>query len=83
MLAQILKKCRESGGIIDLNDLSHRLGVDRAALNGMMDTLVQQGKLQVVSTIDANCRNCSGSCQGCACASESLKGYKAFQLVID
>jgi hypothetical protein len=83
VLAQIIKECRESGGIINLNDLSHRLGIDRSALDGMMDTLVKQGKLQAISAIDANCRNCSGSCQGCTYASESMKGYKAFQLAID
>jgi hypothetical protein len=81
MLFQILKEYRESGGVIDLNDLSRRLGVDRHALDGMLETLVHQGKLHEVGTTDTTGSCNSGSCHGCGHASESIKGCKTYQLV--
>jgi hypothetical protein len=66
MLSRILKEFQDSGNIISLNDLSRRLGVDRSALDGMLETLVHLGKLREVCTLESsgNC-HCAG-CQGCS-----------------
>ena len=63
MLSQIVKEFKESGGTIDLVELSRKLGVEPSALNGMLETLVRQGRLQ--KTCAAGGGSCGGSCQSC------------------
>lgn len=48
MLSQILHELESSNGPIDLNDLSRRLGVQRSALDGMIQFLVRKGRLREV-----------------------------------
>jgi DNA-binding Lrp family transcriptional regulator len=48
MLSQIIKELERAGGVIDLNELSRRLGVQRSALDGMIETLVRKGRLREV-----------------------------------
>jgi hypothetical protein len=84
MLSQILKEFRESGGaIISLNGLSRRLGVERSALDGMLETLVRQGKLREVcaSGSSGGC-HCGGGCRGCKfCHPDGAMG-KSYALVL-
>lgn len=63
MLSQIVKEFKESGGTMDLSELSRRLGVEPSALDGMLEVLVRQGRLQ--KTCAAGGGSCGGSCQGC------------------
>jgi hypothetical protein len=67
MLSQILKEFRESDGAISLKELSCRLGVERGALDGMIETLVRQGRLREVCTAGAASVGCycGGGCHGC------------------
>ena len=60
MLSKILKAFRESDGPLDLNELSHRLGTERSALEGMLETLVRQGKLREVQVGAEECSHCAG-----------------------
>jgi len=46
MLSQIIDEFRKSSGLLDLNGLSQRLGVEKSALDGMLQLLVRQGKLR-------------------------------------
>lgn len=64
MLTEILKAFREADGGLDLNDLARRLGTDRSALEGMLETLVRQGKLREVTIGSDTCESCAsrGSC---------------------
>jgi len=48
MLSRIIKELERAGGVIDLNELSRRLGVQRSALDGMIETLVRKGRLREV-----------------------------------
>jgi DNA-binding HxlR family transcriptional regulator len=48
MLSQILQELERADGVIDLNELSRRLGVQRSALDGMIETLVRKGRLRQV-----------------------------------
>jgi DNA-binding IclR family transcriptional regulator len=48
MLSRIIKELERAGGAIDLNELSRRLGVQRSALDGMIETLVRKGRLREV-----------------------------------
>ena len=65
MLGEIMKKFRETQGPLDLNELSRELGTDRSALEGMLQTLVRQGKLKEVIVGSEGCSHCSSraSCQ--------------------
>jgi hypothetical protein len=82
MLSEILKEFRESGGIVSLNELSRHLGLERSALDGMLETLVRQGKLREVCAMGStgSC-HCGGGCQGCGQPhGDSLVG-KSYELV--
>jgi hypothetical protein len=65
MLSQIVKELKESGGTIDLAELSRRLGVERSALDGMLEVLVRQGKLNHLCLGAISGGICGGSCQSC------------------
>ena len=60
MLTEILKTFREINGPLDLEALSRKLGTERSALEGMMETLVRQGKLKEVTLGSEDCAHCSG-----------------------
>ncbi len=66
MLSQIIKELETAGGAIDLNELSRRLGVQRSALDGMIETLVRKGRLREVEVgeIPPMCASC-GQRSGC------------------
>ena len=63
MLSQIIKEIERADGAIDLNELSWRLGVQRSALDGMIETLVRKGRLREVDTgggMSSPCAHCAG-----------------------
>ena len=64
MLKEILNRFRESGEPLDLERLSRELGTDKKALEGMLQTLVRQGKLREVKVGSGQCSHClsRGSC---------------------
>jgi hypothetical protein len=81
MLARIIKEFRTSGGAVNLNELSLRLGVERTALDGMLETLVRQGRLREACAVtgSASC-HCSGGC--CGCGENARKAFgKSYELV--
>lgn len=65
MLSEILKNFRQTGGPLDLNELSRHLGIERSALEGMLEMLVRQGKLREVRLGSEDCAHC-GSRSSCA-----------------
>lgn len=62
MLSQIIKELGRADGAIDLNELSRRLGVQRSALEGMIETLVRKGRLREVEVRETPpaCVRCAG-----------------------
>jgi hypothetical protein len=62
MLSQILQELENAKKPVDLNDLSRRLGVQRSALDGMIEFLVRKGRLREVE-----------ECQPTACESCPLR----------
>jgi hypothetical protein len=60
MLTEILQAFKETSGPIDLAELSRRLGTERTALEGMLQTLVRQGKLREVEPGSSQCSHCAG-----------------------
>ena len=79
MLSQILKAFREATGPLDLNELSRQLGTERRALEGMLETLVRQGKLREVSVGGQECSHCAGRLSCARLTSGNLMG-KVFEL---
>jgi predicted transcriptional regulator len=81
MLLTILKEFKESGGAINLDELSLRLGVERSALDGMLDVLVRQGKLQ---TVCAAGTSACGSCGTCHCGGNATQAQgKSFRIIAE
>ena len=60
MLTQIIKEFKGARGPLDLGDLSRRLGVERSALEGMLQLLVRQGRLREIGAGTATCAHCAG-----------------------
>lgn len=60
MLSEILKAFRQTGGPLELNELSRQLGAERSALEGMLELLVRQGKLREVRLGSDDCIHCGG-----------------------
>ena len=59
MLAEIMKRFRDENHPLGLDELSRELGVERTALEGMLLTLVRQGKLREVTIGSETCGTCS------------------------
>ncbi len=82
MLSQLLNEYRKSGGLISLDALSRKLGVDKSALEGMLETLVRQGKLREAGKSVEPCGSCSsGGCHGCGAGKLSDIIGKSYELV--
>jgi hypothetical protein len=67
MLWKVLQEVEAAQGLLDLNELSRRLGIDRSALDGMIQFWVRKGRL--VDDAGAGCATatCAGhGCGGCA-----------------
>ena len=60
MLSRILKEFEGAEGPLDLNELSRRLGVERSALDGMLEYLVRKGRLREVGLGTETCAHCAG-----------------------
>ena len=80
MLARIISEFKQARGPQDLNELSQRLGVERSALEGMLELLVRQGKLREVGPDTEACSHCAGRL-GCASIQMGNLIGKAYELV--
>ena len=58
MLAAILATIGESGRPMCVADLSAALGVEESALEGMLQTLVQRGRLRALELAADGCDTC-------------------------
>ena len=79
MLSQILEEFEKAKGPLDLNELSQRLGVERSALEGMLQLLVRKGRLHETGTGTETCAHCAGHL-GCAQAHTGNLMVKAYEL---
>ena len=69
MLRQILRELEMVRGAVDINYLSSKLGIERSALDGMIDYLVRKGRLQdddqgSATTLSCISHGCVLSCGG-------------------
>ncbi len=70
MLKKILMEI--GAGCTSICELSGKLGIDKQALLGQLQTLIQQGYLAVQEK--HRCETCSRGCQGCGMAGSPNTG---------
>ena len=80
MLSRILEELEEARGPLDLNEMSRRLGVERSALDGMLQLLVRKGRLREVGPTAEACSHCA-SRFSCAHGQTGVLLGKAYELV--
>ena len=80
MLKRILDEFRKSSRPLDLHELSQRLGIESSALDGMLQLLLRQGKLNEVSPSTEACTNCAGRI-GCGSIQMSNMMGKTYELI--
>ncbi|MEA3327029.1 MAG: FeoC-like transcriptional regulator [Chloroflexota bacterium] len=69
MIIQILHEIKTAKGSLNLNDLKNKLGIDRSALEGMIQHLVRTGHLVDEEAKAATCgisERCGTNCTGLA-----------------
>ena len=69
MLKKVLDEVKNASGAVDLNGLAKKLGIERSALDGMVQFWVRKGRLTDDDLAEANqpfdaCGSCTGSCPG-------------------
>lgn len=64
MLREVLQAIETADGPVHLGALSQQLGIDRSALEGMIDYWVRKGRLQARQAEDSVCAPASGHCGG-------------------
>ena len=70
MLTQVLLEIESAQNSLNLNELSHKLDIDRSALDGMIQFWVRKGRLR---DDDADLAEVTGTCSPPSCGS-SCKG---------
>ena len=58
MLSSIFKEFQEARSPLTLAELSQRLGIERSALEGMLQFLVRKGKIRQVGDGTVSCDMC-------------------------
>ncbi len=81
MLAKIIKVFQQADEPLDLKELGRRLGVERSALEGMLELLVRQGKLRQVGLDTETCAHCTGHSSCAQIQLANLTG-KTYELVV-
>jgi hypothetical protein len=69
MLKKVLDEVKNASGAVDLNGLAKKLGIERSALDGMVQFWVRKGRLTDDDLAEDNqpfdaCGSCAGSCPG-------------------
>jgi len=89
VLNSVLQEIEAAGGVLNLDELSGRLGVERGALEGMIQFWVRKGRLKDDDLeMDAAMSSCGlsgacGNCPGPANCAFVMKMPKSYSLVID
>jgi hypothetical protein len=61
MISQVLHAIKSAKGTVNINELSNKLGIERSALEGMIQHLVRNGLLVADHGLSGGC-SLSGSC---------------------
>ena len=82
MLKTVLQAIESSKGPVHVAELSQRLGIERSALEGMIDYWVRKGRLYDSQGMacSPSAGHCSGSCTGAASCAFVAKMPKMYEL---
>jgi hypothetical protein len=80
MPSSILKELEEAERPVALDEMSRRVGVERSALDGMLQLLVRMGRLREVGAVAETCSHCPGRLS-CARGQTGNALGKAYELV--
>jgi hypothetical protein len=86
MLNQVLQEIKFAQSALNLSDLSHKLGIERSALDGMIQFWVRKGKLRDddadLAAVMSTCSppSCGGSCAGMATCPFIAKMPKTYSI---
>jgi hypothetical protein len=80
MLRDVIAAIRVAGRPMCLTDLSHDLGIEQSALEGMLEMLVARGRLRAIVFDDVGCSACPIK-GGCFIMSDGVA--KAYALLPD
>lgn len=62
MLREVLQAIESADGAVHIGELSQRLGIERSALEGMIDYWVHKGRLQLRDSDESDGSSTSGHC---------------------
>ena len=79
-LSGVLREFENARGDITLAELARKLGVERSALDGMIQLLVRKGRLREVGGADDGCAGC-GLRPGCRDGSSDGPAAACYELV--
>ena len=86
MLNKVLQEIKFAQSALNLSDLSHKLGVERSALDGMIQFWVRKGRLRDddadLAAAPGTCSppSCGGSCTGMAGCPFVVKMPKTYSI---
>lgn len=86
MLNQVLQEIKFAQSALILSDLSRKLGVERSALEGMIQFWVRKGRLRDddadLAAVTSTCSppNCDGSCLGIEVCPFVVKTPKTYSI---
>ena len=84
MLNQVLNEIKNSKYGLNLNELSHKLDIDRSALDGMIQFWVQKGRLIDDDATEAKTcptsASCSTSCSGASACPFMMEMPKTYSI---
>ncbi|MCK4489654.1 MAG: hypothetical protein KAU23_05305 [Anaerolineales bacterium] len=86
MLTQVLLEIESAHNSLNLSELSHKLDIDRSALDGMIQFWVRKGKLRDddadLAAVMSTCSppSCGGSCAGMATCPFIAKMPKTYSI---
>jgi len=88
MLTQVLLEIKSAQNSLNLNELSHKLDIDRSALDGMIQFWVRKGRLRDdnadFAAMASTCSplSCGGSCAGVAVCPFVAKMPKTYSIPV-
>ena len=78
MLKEIMAEFRTAGAPMCVDELSRTLEIDASALEGILDTLVQRGRLNVIDPANYTCVTCPAK-GGCVILTNGLQKSYVFR----
>ncbi len=80
MLQKIIEYLRSTSKPVDFDELARALGVERSALSGMLETLLQQKRIVLEDDFCCDCASDNIDCGHCPVRSFAENSYKRYSI---